>query len=76
MWISISTSDIPYGSIDDIKHKVILKKGTPVIFTHGLADNDEVIIKSKILYNILKNDNIIESLKINIPLFKIYNTSK
>ena len=47
-WISTCTIKGQYSDYGK-ETKYVLPKGTPVIFTHGLADRDEVIINTKYL---------------------------
>lgn len=53
-WISTTLNKGVYGSDknqDLIETQYKLPKGTPVIFTHGLADKDEIIINTNNLPN-------------------------
>lgn len=47
-WLSTTTSEGAYSNLGK-EQKYVLPKGTPVIFSHGLADKNEVIVNSQYL---------------------------
>jgi len=68
-WLSFSMEAERYGRPDDKEHTFIIEKGKPIIYTRGLADHDEVIIKSDIIVDIMNNDTYIKECNVMVKSF-------